>query len=735
MRSSRAIAGNSTRVAKFVLLLMSFVTATRAQEQPTEVLAEVTVTAQKREQRLQDVGTSITALDGSQLTQLGMTSTTDVARQVPGMQVNQYSPTITTFNIRGVNQTDFSDFQESPVAVYSDDAYVASMGAVAGSMFDLQRVEVLRGPQGTLFGRNATGGLVQYLSNPPTNDADAQLSVTGGRFADIESEGYVNGPVADDIAARLSFATSDHDGFVHNRIGPDAGTQHQYAARLQFLVKPADAGSILVKLYGIRNVNEVPQGYAHRTAIPDAQGLGVFVGPNENPYGTCPGCDPMGYRNPSSDVFDQAFDRRGVFDRALYGATAKVSWDFAPFSFTSVSDYAHMRKRYGEDTDASPNDYFTYDTFQRFQQFSEELRLNGGTDVFRWISGLYYLNLKSDSTANIALPPYSLYSGNTTSIGTSSWAAFGQLERDFLEHWTAIVGVRYSSDHKTDHYLFNVRGDPTQTVDYNPSTFPSADRTFNNESGKIELDYKPSRDFLLYGSVNRGTKGGGWAAPVAGPVEPATLGYKQEELTNYETGYKTSWLDGRARLNGALFYYDYRNYQAFFFQNLVEVIGNRDATVRGGELELSMIPLSGFELQTGVSGLDTRVKNIVLPDGEVVDRVLPQAPKWSVNALARYERSVWGGKVSVSADTKWNTSQYFTSFNAPVDFESGYAVTNIRTAYTTADGAWTIAAFCRNVADRRYRAYDLDVSSSGFSLNVFGPPRWWGLTVERHWGP
>src|SRR5580692_10583363 len=160
-------------------------------------LAEIVVTAQRREQNLQDVGTSVTAFDAHVLEQLGFKDVTDVAGQVPGLQYNQYGATVTIYNLRGVSQNDFSDHQEAPIAVYADDAYIGSTGALAGSLFDLQRVEVLRGPQGTLFGRNATGGLIQYLSRAPTDTPEAYLQVTGGNYRTFESEGAVSGPITD----------------------------------------------------------------------------------------------------------------------------------------------------------------------------------------------------------------------------------------------------------------------------------------------------------------------------------------------------------------------------------------------------------------------------------------------------------------------------------------------------------------------------------------------------------
>ena len=231
-------------------------------------LAEITVTAQRREQNLQDVGTSVTAFDANALQQLGFNDVTDVAGQVPGLQYNQYGATVTIYNLRGVSQNDFSDHQEAPIAVYADDAYIGTTGALAGSLFDLQRVEVLRGPQGTLFGRNATGGLIQYVSKAPTDTPEAYLQVTGGNFGTIESEGALSGPLTDQISARLSFDTANHKGYISNSIGHAINDQAQYAMRLQFKVKLSESGEMLIKLHALTNSDETAGNYSWAASYP-----------------------------------------------------------------------------------------------------------------------------------------------------------------------------------------------------------------------------------------------------------------------------------------------------------------------------------------------------------------------------------------------------------------------------------------------------------------------------------
>jgi iron complex outermembrane recepter protein len=748
-----------TRAARLAVVIIAAVgpwaASLAADAGDEDRLAEVVVTAQRREQNLQDVGTSVTAFDAHTLEQLGFKDVTDVAGQVPGLQYNQYGATVTIYNLRGVSQNDFSDHQEAPIAVYADDAYIGSTGALAGSLFDLQRVEVLRGPQGTLFGRNATGGLIQYLSKPPTDTPEAYMQVTGGNFGTVESEGAVSGPLSDRVTARLSFDTSKHDGYITNRIGHSIEDQNQYAMRLQFRIKPSDSGEILIKLHALTNSHETAGDYSWAASAPDATGRGGFA-----PAGTP---DLGGYVNTSSSPFNQAEDRRGLFNRTVWGANVRVNWNFDAFSLASVTDYLKMQKRYGEDSDISPNPLFNYDTQAHYQQFSQEFRLNGKYADLRWIAGAYYLNYKTTNFEQTTLPdfippvpfPYGDGLANLN-LRTSSPSAFGQLEYSFTDHWVGIVGARYTIDQKQYLYNYgcNVCGPPTANappggfpfnLTYSTATgYPDAEKTYRMPMGKAELDYKIDQDNLLYASVNRGAKGGGWSAPSSGYVNlnPAytfvptlKMRYDEERLTSSELGFKSTFWDGAARLNGDVFYYNYKNYQGFFLDVATQIVENIDAKVKGSELELAVVPMHGLHLQLGVSYLDTQALNVPTPSGILVTSQLPQAPPWSVNAVARYEWPAFGGKLSAEIDAKWNKAMYLELVNAPVDLQPSYTLTNARVGYTDPSGRWDVSAYCKNCFNTLYRIYNLDLSGFlGINQSVYGPPRLYGASVAYHWG-
>ena len=699
-------------------------------------LGEIIVTAQKREQNLQSVGVSVTALDAQSLAQMNFKDLTEVAGQVPGLQFNQYGATITIYNIRGVSQNDFTDHQEAPVAVYSDDAYIAATGALAGSLFDLQRVEVLRGPQGTLFGRNATGGLINYISQKPTDTDEGYFNVMAGNYDTLNTEGAINGPLKEGIDGRFSFATSYHTGYLDNTLGHSLDNENQTAARAQVLFKLDDGGQILVKVAGGNNDHETSGIYSWVATAPNSQGRGYFVPPTftgncpQLNGGCVPGADLSGYRNPSTDPYTQSVGDPGYFNRTVYGATVHATDKIGDVSFTSVTDFLHLQKRYSESSDPEPVSIFNYIVYQNYQQFSQELRLNGESKDFRWIGGLYFLDYHTNDLNSVELVP--ALGGNSYAaygLRTTSTAAFGQVEYDLASQWTVIAGARYTYDDKK----FNLNYQP-QGLIYDPAHYPSASRTFDIPTGKIELDYKPVSDVLLYASVNWGAKGGGWSAVTSGVANPSQLPYNTEHLTSYEGGFKSTFWGGAARLNGSVFHYHYDGYQGFFLNGLTQVVENKNAWVDGGELEFSVIPLRGLNVQLGASNLSSQASDIPLPAGGYTTSELPQAPKWSLNAEVRYEWPAFEGKLALEGDSKWNAKQYMELLNNPDDLQPSYAVTNANLTYTTGNGAWEAGAYVKNIADKVYEVYFLDLSSLYFSQRVLGPPRTYGITATYHWG-
>lgn len=721
----------ATTVVLLALCPPAYAQAAASDETASAASDEIIVTAQKRAQGLQDVAASVTALGQAALTSIGRQDVTALAGQVPSLQVNQYSPTITIFNLRGVSQNDFADSQEAPIAFYSDEVYVSALGAISGQNFDLDRVEVLRGPQGTLFGRNATGGLIQIISAKPTANLAGFVTATGGSYGQFATEGAISGPLSDRVRARLSFTSNHHSGYIKNRLGSDIGNSKFYGLRGQLAFDVGDHGELTLKGQYLRNDHERSGGlYSHVAARPNADGLGVALAPGEDYYGTGPGADPFGYVEPDKDPFTGSFDKIGAFDRKVASFTARYVQKLGDVELTSITDYQKLDKAYGEDTDMSPQGIFNFDTRQNLKQFSQELRLAQETDRTNWLLGGYVLSIRTDNayaiTSPLSILPRQDYGGT---LKTDNWSIFGQFEYKLTDSLSAVAGGRYSSDVKKYDFFHQTNG--VDDFAFNQSTNPTlAKRTFNDWSGRLELHYKPNRDVLVYAGVNRGTKSGGFGTQAFTPIDPTTLPFNSEKLTSYEAGAKLTLFDRTTSLNASVFHYDYKDYQAFSIVALSQFIGNNPARVTGLEFELVTRPVRGLTVQLFGTYLDTKVKGIVLPGGRVTDRVLPQAPELSLGWMARYEFAAGAGNLALQTDWKYDSSQFFSTFNAPIDHEGGRAVGNARISYKL-DSGIEVAVFANNILDKRYRIYNLDLSGPlGISNQAFARPRWIGGSVS-----
>lgn len=694
-------------------------------------LAEITVTVQRRSQNIQDVGTSITVLQAEDLRSLGTSDLTAITTRTPALQYLAFSPASTVFNIRGVSQNDYGEHQEAPIAVYLDDSYISAMSAIGIQMFDLQSVEVDRGPQGTLFGRNATGGLIHMITTKPTDTPEGYVTVTGGSYDLLSTEAAYGGPLADGLRGRVSLATNYNSGYITNRTGPNLGNSNNYALRLQLEADIGSNATLLVNLHGARDNAERYGDYTWTAAYPTTHGLGAYLPANVNFWNTCPGCDALGYKNPSSDPFDQSYNGPIYFDRTIDGVAGTLSWKLPFGTMVSVSDFSHVDMNYREDSNASPDPVISYEPNQHQYQYSEELRLSGDHGGLNWTTGLFYLDISSHQ--QVFLYAYPSVADTVYTTRTSSGAAFGQLDYAFDSHWSVIGGLRYSSDLKQQIYELAMAGTPT--IYFNPQQDPGAARkTFDGVSAKAELDYKPIDRLLAYLSYNRGIKGGGFLAPTFPPVDVSKIPFGTEVLTDYEAGVKLKGLGGRLTLNAGAFYYNYHNYQAFSFSNLIETITNHDAIDKGGEIELTALPLTGLTVQIGLSLLTTEVKQIALPDGTLVNTVMPQAPANSSTLLVKYEHTLGNGTAFIQTDWKHDASQYFTAVNNPDEYEAPRTYGNVRVGYAGAGGRWKVSAYVNNVTDKIYSVFRSDFSSIGQAENVLAKPRWFGLSVNYSFG-
>ncbi len=750
---------NLSRASSLAFILVCLL-STSAQ---SALLEEVVVTAQKREQSLQDVGISVTAFSGNQLRELGYTNTIDIAAQTPGLGIIQFHPTLTTVNIRGISQNDFADHLEPPIAMYVDEAYVSAMGAGHAQLYDLERVEVLRGPQGTLFGRNATGGLMHYISAPPTEENEGYFEFTYGSYDQKKFEGAISGGLTENLLGRVSFAGNFHDGVAENRIGPDVRGSEHYALRGQLEYRANEDVTLNVKVH-YANDDDLGNAYTHTPITAKADGLGVRVPPGATDF--------FGFVDPDDDPFTGSYDETGEFRRTIAGITGKLEWDFGNVTLTSITDYLHMNKKYREDTEGPPNPVFVFPTDQDFEQISQELRLSGEVgEQLRWTGGLYYLDIEHAGSLDFFLdlpffPPFAfgdsanLISGPTTNSSNSdSWAIFGHMEYDFNEQWSVIAALRYTEDDRKADFVSadilggNFTGLPfTLTIPFALATDPDPfvpgatappadlfDQSFNNVSAQFQIVWRPNDDTLIFAGFNRGHKAGNVRLPAGGNPTAALATYPHDEevLHSWELGIKTTFWDGKAQFNATGFYYDYKDYQGFVVvPGVIPAalsIVNLDAEAVGGEIELTLQPTERWGFRFGASFEDSEVKDVELPSGRLVNNDLPYAPNFTLSGLARYEWPAFNGTMAIQGDFNYTDDYCFSVLCAPIDQEDGYVVGNFRVSYTTGDERWKLAAFVNNVSDTHYRLYTLDISGLGIANDAFANPRWAGGTISYNW--
>ncbi|MEP7310977.1 MAG: TonB-dependent receptor [Pseudomonadota bacterium] len=725
-----------------------------------EQLEEVTVMAQKREQNLQDVGISIAAFSQAGLKNMGVTSVSQLGSMVPGVNIFQFGQdATTTITIRGVSQNDFADHNEAPVAVYQDGAYNSFIGGAGLVLFDVDRVEILRGPQGTLFGRNATGGLVQIITKKPTDAFEAYATADGGQYGLARLEGAVSGPLSERISSRLAFSATRQDGLVENTIGPDKEQTRDLSTRLQFDFHPSEDVNLLWNIRTVRDDVTGTVGYKPRASVftPGVQnGLVRYPSSEAEHVAFCEGffgstpppgsTDCYGFTDPKpNDPWTVASDTPGVMDRTIFGTTATLSWKWSPaVQFTSISDYLKLDRNYVEDTDGTSAKLFNFYSDMNSWQFSQELRLNGAAGALNWQTGVYFLdihhNVHTGADANTGFAPdFDFFTANHNVQTTNSYSAFGQVDWAFASTWSVTGGLRYVADEKRmtidAQCLFGgcttlglVSPGFVQGIGFNETTAPGqTKRSDSDVAAKLELDWRPVEGMLTYVSVNRGIKGGGFNAAAVAAIPMDLVSYKPEVLTAYEIGVKTSLFERRAQINASLFDYDYRDYQAFTLTGLSPFVFNTDATTRGAEVELRILATPTLELMVGGSYLDAEAKNIPLqfPDGPFLDQKPPQSPKFTLDAALRKSWLIANrGTVSLSLTGNHVTRRYFNTINHPVLSDDAYTLANARLSYLAANGNWEASLWGNNLTNSKYvlTAFDLS-TTNGVVTQAFGPPR------------
>ncbi|KMS58642.1 TonB-dependent receptor [Sphingobium cupriresistens] len=696
----------------------------------------IVVTAQKRAQNVQDVGITINAFSAETLVNAGITDATQLTQLTPALNLSgSYGGQVLSFAIRGVTQQDFSAQAEGPVAVYLDDGYMALNNSAGVGLFDLDHVEVLKGPQGTLFGRNATGGLVNIITRKPGDVADGYAMLSYGSYNDVRGEAAFGGPISDGIAFRVAGAVSSNGAYIKNLspTGGDLGGGHGYALRGHLNFKLTPDAALLLSGYASKSYTSWAPYYVFAsTSIVDGNGV-------EQNTVEVPG--PTGVGSPTTAgggrkvISNYAQDSGG--SNALKGATAKLTVDFGP-ELTLQTDYKDAETRFLIDADGASS-LFNGDTRSRVRNFSQEARLFGKNQGWRWYAGAYYLHIDAQVDPNRS--PFPASGGlvdDFNKLVTDSYSAFGQVEVDLDPRLTFVAGARITREikdfeYRAEYYSTDLSALPI--ADLGPARTPysghRADWLYN---GKVQLEFRPRPGVLVYAGWSRGSKAGNFTSPYAGSTTfpDSALSYKPETLNSYELGGKADLLDRVVELNGAAFFYDYKNYQSFQFIGLSSLVINRPAKTYGGEATISIRPVDGLTVMGGGSYTHNKIDDVPV-GGVIKDRVAPFTSKWQALASVAYNWPALGGTMSANANGHYTGPFYFSVSNFSTTRVAGYTTVDLRLSWSDAADIWKLSIFGNNIGQEKYRTVGFDLTGlCGCTQVGYGRPRWLGASVTRN---
>ena len=741
----------------------------RAQEQaaaPAEqapelgAIEEIVITTQKRAQNLQDVPISVTAISGDELAELGIAESVDIAAQTPGLQIGFPSGETNTpaIFLRGVGLNDYNANSNGSVGWYMDEVYVSQVTAQNFLLFDLERVEVARGPQGTLYGRNTTGGLVSFISRKPSHEGrEGYLTVGYGKWDAVKLEGAFGTPITETLAARLSLAFNRADGYIDNELpgGRDNNDAKNWAGRLAFSFRPSETLDVLFNLHGAQNRSLAAQ-YEHQGTNDPLSGAPCT--PAQIRSDVC--VDALGYRDGKNNERGE-YNKEGDLDVDTFGTFLRAELALGDFTLTSLTAYEWVDKLFEEDTDASPNRLIEIDYLNDGWEFTQELRLASDGDRHHWQVGLYYLQerVRADNFLDLfrdlrpiieAVDPFT-YPGGFDPTGAAigapaffskthyvqeveSAAAFGQLDWDFTEQLRGTVGGRFTWEGRDFEEDVQFQ-EPTFSV---PLFTLRDDVDFQEWSAKLGLDYKPIEDLLLFASVSRGFKSGGFSGAFAFDASELPS-FEPETVWAYEVGAKWEGFDRRVRLNGSFFYYDYEDLQVFTTVNLapsviITILDNAGtARIYGSDLELELAPVQGLSVVLAAEFLHTELVEYQNPDPMLVDAYegndLVFAPSVSLSGRVRYALAVATGELSLQTDFSYQDRVYFETGNDPNLSQGAYGLWNARVGYAIQEGRYEAAVFARNLLDEDYLASAFKLSGLGFNEQMWGHPRTYGLEL------
>lgn len=747
-----------------------FVPSGQAMAQQSEEIRDIVVTAQRREQAVIDVPISVSVVSAKEIQTLNLSTFTSVAQQTPNFNITyergaNAAPDLSIRGVRSDGST--ARVNESSVAVYVDDVYLGDENSLAGQMFDVERVEVLRGPQGTLFGRNTTGGLVQFVSAAPTDEFTGKASALYGSDNWIAINGAVSGPLTPGIRTRLAGQFETHDGHSTNR-ATLAGVQRKLGAKEVWSLRSTtdfdigDASSLRLQVthsetdsestpnYGPGVWQDASTALCSRADVFAARCVGAIVLSGEPPITSI---------RPGDAITELTGDELAI-KHNLTSVTAKFETDLGGASLINIANYTHFKSRVGVDGDGTTPSTLAQRVYVQFfnetEQFSEELRLQGETEAFDWVAGVFYYQDKKKNRNIVELrlddgSPFVIAPSNAR-VDTTSGAVFGQVDWRLADRLTLTTGARYTIENR--ELVEAVRGDfeivPFMLVD--PaidvrSGVADPDPVTKDVTGRVSLTFEATPDNSLYASYSRGAKSVGYSVFYVGDALDEAVNKTgpvgQEHVDAFEIGSKNRFFDRTLGLNLAGFYYRFSGKQELLTVAVdglpqTRFINVGRAEMYGAELELDYRPndrwdfsFSGGLLHTEITKSDVSFET---PLGDFVPlqgRPLPATPKWNLSASIAHHIPVSGvGTFTLQADGRAQARQNSGLSNISLADIPSYGLVNFRVMWESEDEQFNVQAFVTNAFKKTYFNGVSDANlGDGTLLTQLGEPRLWGVKL------
>jgi iron complex outermembrane receptor protein len=743
----------SYSTALLAVLLMTMPRAANAQTvadkgtKLADALEEITVTATKREADLHDVPISISALSNEDIARDRILSLDDIAVHVPGLQYVTGTTAENYLSIRGATTIDDSTGTDQGVSLFIDDIVRTGVADMAPDLYDLNRVEVLKGPQGTLFGRNSTGGVVAVYSNDPTFTPEILGEATYGRFNLSEIKGVVNEPIIDGLlAGRLAVTTHWLDGWVHDvSLGRNLGSENRQTARGKLLFTPTQNLRAVVGFDYLRS-RGTRSDWNYGNFKP-ALDPGMIFGRDTTAQGTA-----------------------GSAETESWGATARVDWNAPLGTLTSISGFRHVRARDSSATGADPfsSDEFTSASLDR--QFTQELRFASKLDgKLNWVTGLYYLHssksrpidilvtiLPGSFYESIGLGPGQIPSFVRQTTNTSSYGAFGEATYTFVEQVKLTVGGRYTYESKNGFSLVNL-----SSFVAGPPASANYDGSWSSVTPKATLTYQPSKEWLTYITASKGFQGGGFNTQGSTPAALSTP-FNPEIVWNYEGGVKFEGFERRLQVNIAAFLDRYSELQVIEYNPATTTFSTTNAgaaDIKGLEADIAARPAHWLTLGANYTFLHSKFTNyeinngldgngVPLPPTVYTGNKVPFVPSHSatlsgevhVDAPGLLGRFDVGGDYTYRSDMQLDAANDYAKFI--IDKTAWNGMINMHASWTEKDDRWSLVLWAKNLRNIEYTSqandqtafFETPTEFSNPNNHIYtfhpNPPRTLGITVR-----